>query len=310
MYKDDPEDIHLSIDGENEYEYDENRLQYKKGKMPNSSISKKGKKKWKKKRKGRGGGDCADWVCKKSVRYRFGYAVAIAVVLTLVFMTPRTTLYLPPRYEQYNTASVTAFGMVLFIMLLSYWMVQNSDPGFLTDIISPDEAVMYSSDAFRAHLMKSEWGDEDDGTWEEGIKNIMLARTKFTDDDLEEAERKAKEVEEKRKERKNNGKKDGEELDAKAVNDAMYDSFNKKDRIVNVEYGEETEIEGLLFVETGVSGKKIKKYRIDTKHPDLPYRAIYCKAERRWVGKLNGAVVVVVVVVVACLCACLFSQLE
>merc|ERR1711865_551858 len=121
----------------------------------------------------RGGGDCSDWLCKKSIRYRFGYAVAVALVLALVFTTPRTTLYLAPDYIEYNSASVSAFGIVLFIMLLSYWAVQNSDPGYLTEIISPDEAVLYSSDAMRAHLFKSEWGDEDDGTWDDGMKYIM-----------------------------------------------------------------------------------------------------------------------------------------
>ena len=316
MYKD--EDIHLSIDGDDDgnekYEYDENKLQYKKGsrsnrtqntKKTNSNSRSKSKTK-------KGGGDCSDWLCKKSIRYRFGYAVALAIVLALVFTTPRTTLYLPPKYNEYNTASVVAFGLVLFVMLLSYWIVQNSDPGFLTEIISPDEAVMYSSDAFRAHLMKSEWGDEDDGTWEDSVKNIMEARTKFTDEDLENAERQAEEAE--REARRRNTKKNTAQKNsttstssgtdeesthvpvaagaaAGAGDSSLTDtdpssSSNKKiGRIHDTRYGEESEIEGLIYQEIGIPGKKIKTYRIDTKHPDLPYRAIYCKAERRWYAK-------------------------
>jgi hypothetical protein len=172
-------------------------------------------------------------------------------------------------------------------------MVQNSDPGFLTEIISPDEAVLYSSDAFRAHLMKSEWGDEDDGTWDDSVKNIMHARTKFTDEDLENAERQAEQLERKsalrtRKTPDTTGNTDGSEAgNTKDESSASFPTYASNDRIVNTKYGggEDNEIEGLLYHETGVAGKKIKAYLIDTKHPDLPYRAIYCKAERRWVGK-------------------------
>ena len=133
MYKDETEDIRLSIDDDDDdldYEFDENRVQYKKGTAPkpfvnsrSSSAKKKMKKKMKKKK--RGGGDCSDWLCKKSIRYRFGYGVAVALVLALVFTTPRTTLYLAPDYIDYNSASVSAFGIVLFIMLLSYWAVRH-----------------------------------------------------------------------------------------------------------------------------------------------------------------------------------------
>jgi hypothetical protein len=292
MYKDEPDDIHLSIDGD-EYEFDENRLQYKKGKRPKTTTTTTTPTPKKPKRSKKGGGDCSDWLCKKSIRYRFGYSVVLALVLALVFTTPRTTLYLPPLYESYNWASCFAFGTVLAIMLGSYWMVQNSDPGFLTEIISPDEAVMYSSDAFRAHLMKSEWGDEDDGTWDDSVKNIMHARTKFTDEDLENAERQAEQLERKsalrpRKTPDTTGNTDGSEAgNTKDESSASFPTYASNDRIVNTKYGggEDNEIEGLLYHETGVAGKKIKAYLIDTKHPDLPYRAIYCKAERRWVGK-------------------------
>ena len=292
MYKDEPDDIHLSIDGD-EYEFDENRLQYKKGKRPKTTTTTTTPTPKKPKRSKKGGGDCSDWLCKKSIRYRFGYSVVLALVLALVFTTPRTTLYLPPLYESYNWASCFAFGTVLAIMLGSYWMVQNSDPGFLTEIISPDEAVLYSSDAFRAHLMKSEWGDEDDGTWDDSVKNIMHARTKFTDEDLENAERQAEQLERKsalrtRKTPDTTGSTDGSEAgNTKDESSASFPTYASNDRIVNTKYGggEDNEIEGLLYHETGVAGKKIKAYLIDTKHPDLPYRAIYCKAERRWVGK-------------------------
>ena len=306
MYKDD-DPIRLSlddIDDDQEYEFDDNRLQYKKGHKPTvasrPSTNKNKEKKKKKNKKKRGGGDCSDWLCKKSIRYRFGYAVTLAVVLALVFTTPRTTLWLPPKYETYNTASVVAFGTVLFVMLLSYWIVQNSDPGYLTDIVNPDDAVLYSTDAFRAHLYKSEWGDEDDGTWEESTKHIMIARTKFTDEDLENAEREAEAKEQQRLKRRGGGGSNsggsgsgsgssaknsstGTPTDIEAVDTFPTDSSGNTKRKA---HGDDSEIEGLLFHESAVGGT-VTTYRIDTKHPDLPYRAIYCKAERRWIAMFD-----------------------
>ena len=301
MYKDEP--IKLSIDGEeDEYEFDENKLQYRKGHKPKVAA------RIHKNRSKRGGGNCSDYICKKSIRYRFGYGVALAIVLALVFTTPRTTLWLAPDYNTYNTPSVVAFGTVLFIMLLSYWIVQNSDPGFLTDIISPDDAVMYSTDAFRAHLYKSEWGDEDDGTWDESVKHIMVARSKFTDEDLEKAEREAELSEEKRRNKKKKHTKQPAasqentrtptDIEAVDVNDSSSSTSTSTSTSFPIEdeddtnnkhrgaHGEDSEIEGLLLHDSAI-GTKIKAYRIDTKHPDLPYRAIYCKAERRWIAMFD-----------------------
>ena len=44
--------------------------------------------------------------------------------------------------------------------------------------------------------------------------------------------------------------------------------------------GGDEETLGLLGAGKGAR----QRYKIDTKHPDLPYRAIYCKQERRWVA--------------------------
>ena len=58
MYKDEP--IKLSIDGEeDEYEFDENKLQYRKGHKPKVAA------RIHKNRSKRGGGNCSDYICKK-----------------------------------------------------------------------------------------------------------------------------------------------------------------------------------------------------------------------------------------------------
>ena len=187
----------------------------------------------------------------------------------------------------------------------------------MTEIISPDEAVLYSSDAMRAHMFKSEWGDEDDGTWDDGMKYIMSAKEKFTDEDLEQAERDAERIERRKsgggggsgkggssKRRSGSGRSGGStglevvEDDGDGPATLSSTSFpresekttgggsgggsNSGSRV----HGDDSEIEGLL-VRTSVTGNKYTVVRIDTKHPDLPYRAIYCKAERRWIAMFD-----------------------
>jgi len=194
-----------------------------------------------------------------------------------------------------NSGNFAAFALVLTIMSVCYWLVQNSDPGYLTDIIAPDVAVEWSSDAFRAVEWKGEWGDEDDGTWDDQVKHIMEARTKFTDLDTKDSDG------------VNNGAGDEDEDDTRRVQPTGRGTGKNGSRMHgigssgggDVEYGasggtfltadepeaEETsnEFENLLTV-----GKPlVHRIKIDTKHPDLPYRAIYCKQERRWVAMFD-----------------------
>ena len=185
----------------------------------------------------------------------------------------------------------------------------------MTEIISPDEAVLYSSDAMRAHMFKSEWGDEDDGTWDDGMKYIMSAKEKFTDEDLEQAERDAERIERRKsgggggsgkggssKRRSGSGRSGGStglevvEDDGDGPATLSSTSFPRESEKTtgggsgggsgSRVHGDDSEIEGLL-VRTSVTGNKYTVVRIDTKHPDLPYRAIYCKAERRWIAMFD-----------------------
>jgi hypothetical protein len=244
------------------------------------------KRKWKERRK-KVGVTCSDVICKKSVRYRFGYACAVAAVLALVCSVPHTTLWNGDGSA--NGGAFFSFMFVIAIMLGFYWAVQNSDPGFLTGIINPDDAVEWSTDAFRAHKWKSEWGDEDDGTWDSGSKKIMEAMEMFRDeeedseddsdseDDNIEAggKRKKKKKKKKEKDSKKNGKAEkgsgGEDLGGASVPPML-----------------ESDGINLLEYEQDPSGPPVcSRLRIDTKHPDLPYRAIYCKQERRWIAMFD-----------------------
>eukprot|EP00946_MAST-07B_sp_MAST-7B-sp1_P004854 g4854.t1 len=297
-YRDDPDATEIRLDGLSDDDdlHDVDFIgegQSHRRRQENSKAARRAarKEKWKARRK-KAGVTCTDVICKKSVRYRFGYACAVASVLSLVCTVPHTTLW--HKDGSANGAAFFSFMFVVAVMILFYWAVQNSDPGFLTDIINPDDAVEWSTDAFRAHKWKSEWGDEDDGTWESGSKKIMEAMEMFRDEDEEDREEyesdlevgKARKGRDKRKKKKSKKK-------SKKKKRKPESKFKDADSEIldgTVESGghtHESDDVNLLGDQDPFGPPLRSKVRIDTKHPDLPYRAIYCKQERRWVAMFD-----------------------
>ena len=307
-YRDEPNTTEIRLDGLSD---DEGELMFQgEGEVHQRRSSKAArkaarKKKWKERRK-KVGVTCSDVICKKSVRYRFGYGCAVAIILMLVCTVPHTTLW--NADETANGGAFFSFMFVIAMMLGFYWAVQNSDPGFLTDIINPDDAVEWSTDAFRAHKWKNEWGDEDDGTWESGSKKIMEAMEMFRDeedqvvddnnsgsesdsdsedDDIETGgARKMKKTKKTKKKKKKKKKKKGQKkknTKAGSRNQQVSDGDD-----VDVPPMPEADGVNLLEFEQDPFGPPVRsRLRIDTEHPDLPYRAIYCKQERRWIAMFD-----------------------
>lgn len=289
-YQDDPDSTEirldgLSDDGLDDIEFNGEGNLHSADSVSNRRVGKNSKmSKWKRRRK-KAGVTCSDVICKKSVRYRFGYGVTVAIVLWLVCTVPHTTLWNPDGSA--NGGAFFSFMFVIAVMLMCYWVVQNSDPGYLTDIIQPDDAVLYSTDAFRAHKWTSEWGDEDDGTWESGSKQIKEAMEMFRDEEDVENNVDAEigSIEGSRKlKRKKKRKKKKKKRSLKSQKDSVSEDDHSE---VKVDY-HENDNANLLFERDPLGRPTSKRLiTIDTKHPDLPYRAIYCKQERRWIAMFD-----------------------
>ena len=103
-------------------------------------------------------------------RARLGYFIANGVMLTLVYTTSNTSLW----RKDGTVNGEHLFTQILFIIFswVAYFLVQGSDPGYLSEEVTPDEAVEYSTEAMRADM----W---DDDFLNEGRDEISIAKTKF-----------------------------------------------------------------------------------------------------------------------------------
>ena len=120
-YRDEPNTTEIRLDGLSD---DEGELMFQgEGEVHQRRSSKAArkaarKKKWKERRK-KVGVTCSDVICKKSVRYRFGYGCAVAIILMLVCTVPHTTLW--NADETANGGAFFSFMFVtLFFVLLSF----------------------------------------------------------------------------------------------------------------------------------------------------------------------------------------------
>ena len=103
-------------------------------------------------------------------RARVGYLIANGVMLALVYTTQNTSLW-----RQDGTVNGEHLAtQILFILFswVAYFLVQGSDPGYLSEEVSPDEAVEYSTDAMRGDAWDNDFVNE-------GREDIKEAKTKF-----------------------------------------------------------------------------------------------------------------------------------
>ena len=203
-------------------------------------------------------------------RARLGYFIANGVMLTLVYTTSNTSLW----RKDGTVNGEHLFTQILFTIFswVAYFLVQGSDPGYLSEEVTPDEAVEYSTEAMRADM----W---DDDFLNEGRDEISIAKTKF---------KKFKDKDDNNNNNNNNNnassssKKDEEEektdleQGVEVVQTSDVDMMEKEDedRKLFEDYDEDNEFVSLMP-------------RLDTKHPKYPYRAIYCRQVRRWVATFD-----------------------
>ena len=204
-------------------------------------------------------------------RARVGYLIANGVMLALVYTTQNTSLW-----RQDGTVNGEHLAtQILFILFswIAYFLVQGSDPGYLSDEVSPDEAVEYSTDAMRGDT----W---DDDFLNEGRDDIKEAKTKFKKfkdgDEDETSVDKDNETSSNTIDKKGQG--DVEQglgsADAVGQENVIINNVGEEEEALFADYDEDNEFVSLMPP-------------LDTKHPEYPYRAIYCRQVRRWVATFD-----------------------
>jgi hypothetical protein len=192
-------------------------------------------------------------------RARLAYLIGNGVMLTLVYTTSNTSLW----RKDGTVNGEHLFTQILFILFswVAYFLVQGSDPGYLSGEVTPDEAVEYSTEAMRADM----W-DED--FLNEGRDDISIAKTKF-------------------KKFQDNGntaspsKKGGKEEESDDIEQGGIGASS-------IEMGEEEGESQKLFEDDDEDNEFVSLMpRLDTKHPKYPYRTIYCRQVRRWVATFD-----------------------
>ena len=182
-------------------------------------------------------------------RTRMGYFLANGIFLALVYTTNGTSLWREDG-KTLNMEHLVTQALFVVFSWIAYLLVQGSDPGYVSEEVSPDEAVEYSTEAMRGGMY------DDDEFLNEGMDDILSAKRHF--EELDQAAKKNEEDE----------SENGTSVPTAAgdVQLTVSDEFP-------TELGDydESELDSLMP-------------RLDTKHPKYPYRTIYCRQTRRWVA--------------------------